>query len=180
GNTGLTTGANLYRIPITNSAMGTPVAVISGLSLVGGTRPWPSPVEEFCNNGTSACVTNATQTITGTDYLFFSVSRGTPTGCTSTAGNGCVLSYNVSNPASVSVSGTGLNVTTPAGNGCWATGGIVIDNSVPTGTLAGASQTYFIGLGSNAAGGSTGSTSSNCAATTANTISATQASQSNP
>jgi hypothetical protein len=180
GNTGVTTGANLYQIPITNSAMGTPVAVVSGLSFSGGTRPWPSPVEEFCNNGTSACITSATQTTAGTDYIFFSVSRGTPTGCTNTAGNGCVLSYNVSNPASVSVSGTGLNVTTPGGNGCWPTGGIVVDNSVPTGTLAGASQIYFMGLAGNAAGGSTGSTSSNCGASTAGTISATQASQSNP
>jgi len=182
GNTGVTTGANLYQIPITNSAMGTPVAVISGLSFSGGgaTRPWPSPAEEFCNNGTSACVTNATQTTAGTDYIFFSVSRGTAAGCTNTAGNGCVLSYNVSNPAAVSLSGSGLTVTTPAGNGCWPTGGIVIDNSVPTGTLAGASQTYFIGLGSNSAGGSTGATSANCAATTASTMSATQASQANP
>jgi hypothetical protein len=182
GNTGVTTGANLYRIPITNSSMGASAAVVTALSFTGAgaTRPWPSPVEEFCNNGLSACTTNGTLTNAGTDYVFFSVNRGTATGCTTTAGHGCVLSYTVSNPASVSLSGTGLNVTTPAGNGCWPTGGIVVDNSVPTGTLAGASQTYFIGLGSNAAGGSPGSTSSNCAASTASTISATQASQSNP
>src|SRR5208282_5353332 len=116
--------------------------------------------------------TNGTKTTAGTDYIFFSVSRGTGTGCTNTAGNGCVLSYNVSNPAAPSLSGSGLNVTTPAGNGCWPTGGIVIDNSS---ALAGASQTYFIGLGTNTAGGSTGNTSSNCASTTATTISATQA-----
>jgi hypothetical protein len=182
GNTGAA-GANLYRIPITSSTMGAPVAVASGLSGgAGGVRGWPSPINEFCNNGLSACTTNGTQTTAGTDYIFFSVYRATVGGCTNAAGNGCVLSYNVSNPAAVSVSGTGLNVTTPAGNGCWPTGGIVIDNSS---TLAGASQTYFIGLGSNAAGGPTGTsgttrTSANCNAGAAGTMSATQASQLNP
>ncbi len=178
GNTGVTTGAALYQIHIASSVMGTPTAVISGLSFAsaGATRPWPSPVNEFCNNGASACTANATQTTAGTDYVFFSVNRGTKTGCTNAAGNGCVLSYNVTT-TTVTQSNSGLNVTTPAGNGCWPTGGIVIDNSS---ALAGASQTYFIGLGTNAAGGSTGSTSANCAATTTNTVSATQASQSNP
>jgi hypothetical protein len=182
GNTGVTTGANLYRIPITNSTMGTSVAAVSALTVTGGgaARPWPSPVEEFCNNGAGACVASATQTTAGVDYVFFSVYRGTAAGCTKTAGNGCVLAYNVSNPAAVSLSGSGLNVTTPNGTGCWPTGGIVIDNSVPAGTFAGASQIYFMGLGSNAAGGSTGKTSSNCSGGTANTMSATQASQSNP
>jgi len=181
GNTGVATGATLYRIPIASSVMGTPVAAVSGLS-VNGAYPWPSPVIEFCNNGLSACTTDGTKTTAGTDYVFFSVNRGTAAeGCTIAAGNGCVLSYNVSTTA-VSEAGSGLKVTTPGNNGCWATGGIVIDNSVPAGTFAGASQTYFIGLGSNTAGGPTGTTqtSSNCAAGTANTVSATQASQSNP
>lgn len=177
GNTGAN-AANLYRIPITNSAMAAPVTVVAGLnSGGGGVRPWPSPLNEFCNNGPSACTTNGTQTTAGTDYIFFSVYRGNRSGCTNTAGNGCVLSYNVSNPAAVSLSGSGLNVTTPVGNGCWPTGGIVIDNSS---ALAGASQTYFIGLGNNAAGGPTGNTSANCNAGAAGTMSATQASQASP
>jgi hypothetical protein len=77
------------------------------------------------------------------------------------------------------LSGSGLNVTTPAGNGCWATGGIVIDNGS---VMAGASQTYFVGLGTNTAGGPTGTTqtSAGCQAGTASTISATQASQLSP
>jgi hypothetical protein len=177
GNTGAA-AANLYKILITNSVMGAPAAVVSGLSGGGGPRrPWPSPLNEFCNNGLSACTTNGTLTTAGTDYIFFSVYRGTVAGCTNSAGNGCVLSYNVSNPAAVALSGSGLNVTTPGGNGCWPTGGIVIDNSS---TLAGASQIYFIGLGGNAAGGSTGTTSNNCDAGTAGTMSATQASQASP
>jgi hypothetical protein len=184
GNTGATSGANLYRIPITNSTMGTPVTAVSGLTLnSAGASPWPSPVEEFCNNGASACTANATQTTAGTDYVFFSVNRGTPTGCTTSPGNGCVLSYNVSTPTAVTLSGSGLPVATPSnGNGCWATGGIVIDNSIPSGTFAGASQIYFIGLGTNAAGGPTGTTktSASCGNGISTTISATQASQSNP
>lgn len=179
GNTGVPSGATLYRIPISNSVMGTPVAAASGLTLSGGSQPWPSPLNEFCNNGTSGCIANATQTTAGTDYVFFSVNRGNVSGCTSAAGKGCVLSYNVSNPASVKQAGTGLTVTTPTGAGCWATGGIVVDNSS---ALAGASQIYFLGLGSNTAGGPTGTTqtSSKCAAGTAGAVSATQASQSNP
>ena len=181
GNTGVTTGATLYQVPITNSSMGTPAAVVSGLS-VNGARPWPSPLNEFCNNAGNACTANSTRTTAGTDYVFFSVNRGNKAGCTNTAGNGCMLSYNVTVPTAISLSGSGLNVVTPAGNGCWPTSGIVIDNSVPASTLAGASQTYFIGLGSNDAGGPTGTTqtSANCSTGTANTVSATQASQSNP
>lgn len=180
GNTSTTGGATLYRIPITASVMGTPVSAVTGLNST--LRPFPSPVTEFCNNGASACTANTTQTTAGTDYIFFSVNRGAVSGCTNATGNGCILSYNVTNPSTISLSGSGLNVTTPGTNGCWATGGIVVDNSVPTGTLAGASQTYFIGLGSNAAGGPALGTkaSTNCTAGTAGTIAATQTSQSNP
>ncbi len=181
GNTGAA-GANLYRIPIATSTMSLPVTVVTGLN-GGGALGWPSPVNEFCNNGLSACTANATQTTAGIDYIFFSVYHGNKAGCTNAAGSGCVLSYNVSIPAGVGggiQAGSGLPVITPGAPGCWATGGIVIDNSVPTGTFAGASQIYFLGLGANTAGGSTGVTSTNCAPTTAGTISATQALQSSP
>ncbi|MGO9863054.1 MAG: hypothetical protein ACLPLR_05545, partial [Terriglobales bacterium] len=179
GNTGVTTGATLYRIPIASSVMGTPVAAVTGLSVnAAGAYPWPSPLIEFCNNGASPCTASSTATTAGTDYVFFSVNQGNVAGCTAGAGNGCVLSYNVTT-TTVTQSHTGLNVTTPGGNGCWATGGIVIDNSS---AMAGASQTYFLGLGSNAAGGPTGTTqtSSKCNAGTANTSFATQAQQLNP
>lgn len=159
---------------------GVATAIVTGLNST--LYPFPSPVSEFCNNGASACTSDGTTTTAGTDYIFFSVNRGAVSGCTNATGNGCVLSYKVSNPAAVVISGTGLNVTTPGTNGCWATGGIVVDNSVPTATVAGASQTYFIGFGSNAAGGPTlgAQTSSHCSAGAAATIAATQASQSNP
>jgi hypothetical protein len=92
------------------------------------------------------------------------------------------LSYNVSTPTAVVISGTGLNVTTPGNNGCWATGGLVTDNGVASGTLAGASQTYFIGYGTNIAGGPTGATqtSNQCSGGTSAALAATQASQMSP
>ena len=123
------------------------------------------------------------QTTSGTDYLFFSVNRGTASGCTSTFGNGCILSYNVTNPTSVSLSGSGLNVKTPGTTntsaGCWATGGFVIDNS--DSSTSGAQQIYSVTLNGASAGGNAGAgnTSSACTSGTAS-LNATQASQSNP
>jgi hypothetical protein len=117
------------------------------------------------------------QTTSGTDYVFFSVNRGTPSGCSNGAGDGCILSYNVTNPTAVALSGSGLNVTTPGTNGCWATGGIIIDNSS---TASGASQIYFANLNGNTAGGPTGATSSNFTAGSTANIDAVQAAQSGP
>jgi hypothetical protein len=165
GNTGATTGATLYQIPITNGEIAGVNSVVPGLTVSAtGAYPWPSPATEFYNNGT--------------DYLFFSVNRGNKLGCTNTAGNGCILSYNI-NTTTPALSGSGLNVTTPGTNGCWATGGLVIDNSA---TTAGASQIYFINLNGAAAGGVDGATpsSSNCTAGAGPTIQAVQASQVSP
>lgn len=255
GNTGATSGATLYQVTMTGNAYNSQSwisgvnAVVTGLT-PSGAYPWPSPLTEFCNNGTSACALNPQRTVTGTlktssaevaltggytftsadvgsvitapagipagdtiatvlssttanlttaptanegsqtltisgqnsttagtDYVFFSLNRAGVGGCTNTAGHGCVLAYNVSNPSSVSISNSGLPVTTPGTNGCWATGGLIIDNSDTTKT--GAQQIYFVGLNGAAAGGPTGATSSNCTAGSA-TLNATQAQQSNP
>ena len=164
GNTGVTTGATLYRIPITSNSMGTPVAAVPTLT-GSSVPPWPSPLTEFCNNGYEGsgipCTSDGTTTTGGTDYLFFSVNSGDLAGsyCTNGATNGCVLSYNISTPSSPTLSGS-ANVATPASAGCWATGGIVIDNSLPYSTL---SQVYFINLNGNTAGGAGGATSTACA-----------------
>jgi hypothetical protein len=188
GNTGNTNaaGGTLYRIPIVSGGMRPTVTVAA----VSGTtdHPWPSPATEFCNNGASPCAVSTglpncpsgvTCTSSGTDYLFFSVYRGTVASCNNAAGVGCILSYNISNPSSVVHAGNGLNVTTPGTPGCWATGGILPDNSA---TTTGASQIYFVNLNGAAAGGAGGGTptSSNCAAGAGPTIQATQAQQSNP
>jgi hypothetical protein len=184
GNTGATTGGVLYRIPISGGGM---TGSIAGPTITAAAHPWPSPATEFCNNGTSECAVTTgspcgsgiTCTTSGTDYLFFSVNRGTGTGCSNTAGNGCILSYNISNHTSVTQANSGLNVATPGTNGCWATGGMVPDNSAAT---VGASQIYFVNLNGETAGGAGGATptSTNCTASTAGSIDATQAQQSNP
>jgi hypothetical protein len=76
------------------------------------------------------------------------VLEGTKTGCTDDGNsglNGCVLSFNVTNPGAVTLSGSGLNVTAgTAASRTTPTGGFIIDNSVGSGTLAGASQMYFL------------------------------------
>ena len=178
-----TASATLYQIPITNNAMAA-TANSAVTTLSGHQFPWPSPLTEFCNAGAGACALNAggTATTTGTDYLFFSVYHSGKGGCTNFGGNGCILSYNISNPAAVVISGTlaGLNVTAEANPGCWATSGIEIDNSS---TTTGASQIYFVNLNGNGAGGPTSGTytSGNCGGNSvANTIQAVQASQASP
>jgi hypothetical protein len=178
GNTSAAGGGALYRIPITANAMS---ATSTAAVTVNATRqPWPSPLSEFCANGTSACVSNGTDTTTGIDYVFFSVNHANVGGCTNTSGNGCVLAYNISTPATPAISGTGLKTVNVGRPGCWATSGIIIDNSVVAGTLAGASQIYFINFNGHTAGGPNGNTSVTCTSAVAATIDATQALQSSP
>jgi len=158
-NAGGGTG-NLYRVPITNTgAMGTPVATAVNK---GGQSPFPSPVTEFCNNGTSACVASGTATTSGTDFIFFSVYNGTGGTCVQTAGHGCVVAYDVTSgtPVFSSFLDELYGNTTFK---CFVTGGLVVDNAIPTGTEAGASEIYFMGLGGTTAnlcgGGATGAAS---------------------
>ncbi len=166
GNTGVIGGATLYRIPITANALGaTSTPVVTGLN--DSHYAWYSPLTEFCNNGTSACTASTTQTTAGKDYLFFSVDHAedsivvsgttTATTCSPHSGNGCVFSFNISNPATLTLGGSVnvLNVGYEGDglNGCFPTGAFVIDNS---GTATGASQIYYMGLNGNTAGGPTG------------------------
>ena len=180
GNTSVSAAGAVYRIAITANVMsGSSTAVISGIT--GNNQSWVSPITEFCNNGPSACTSNGATTTAGTDYIFFSVNSGAKTRCTSSIGNGCVLSYKVTNPVAPVHAGNGLNITNLDAPGCWATTGIVVDNSVAVGTLPGASQIYFINFNGNTAGGPTGTATSNaCAPAAGRTIIATQASQSSP
>ena len=94
------------------------------------------------NNGTNAS--------NGIDYLFVSVFASSRTGCTEATTNGCVMSFNITNPASWSTStaplGT-LNISSPAlntlpvPNPAAPTSGIIVDNN---GTAAGQSEIYFL------------------------------------
>ena len=257
GNTGTAGGATLYQVDIAYSSMtGTVNAVATGLN--SSEHPWPSPLTEFCNNGTSACAITSQRSVTGkvsksspeitilngsgtftsadlgavvsgtdipfgatitsvlssttanlsaapttavssealsilggqttsgADYVFFSVNSPASGLCKNSSGTavsgagwGCIFSYNVNVPTSVTQSGTGLAVTDPSSSGCWATGGLVIDNSA---TTTGASQIYFVSLNGAAAGGPTGTTqtSSGCTGGAGPTINGVQAAQSSP
>ena len=118
---------------------------------------WPSPLIEFCNGGTSGCTASGTATTSGTDYLFFSVDRlATATAnCGTGSGQGCVLAYSINTPTSAPTAVGSAQVNTTGSPGCWSTSGIVVDNSVPSGTLAGASQIYTLEFNGNGAGGPT-------------------------
>ena len=178
GNTGVTTGATLFRIPITANVMGAPNQPITGLTPnVANAYPWPSPMTEFCNG--NCTVSGGATTGGGTDYIFFSVNQGSGANCTGGATFGCILSYAVTSPASVTRMG-GQSYANVGTKGCWGTGSIVMDNDAST---TGASQIYFISLaGATAGGGAGGATpaSANCSTGGATTINAIQAAQNNP
>ena len=157
---------------LSNTAFGAvPLLAETGSAFYG----WPSPLAEFCNNGTSECAvttggscgTGVTCTSSGTDYIFFSVDRlATVTGnCGNGAGQGCVLAYSINTPTNAPTfvgNEQFLNENNP---GCWSTSGIVVDNSVPTATLAGAANIYLLDLNGNGAGGPTEGTYTSSACT---------------
>jgi hypothetical protein len=187
GNTGATTGANIYQVVLSGGNMTGAVntQTAGDLLTTAGVHPWPSGVTEYCNGActttTTGCTGGGTCTAAGsTDYIFFSVYDpvNAKTGCTTGAGEGCILSFNVSQPNAIARAGTGQTLTTPAGAGCWATSGIVIDNDDAATT--GASEIYFVNLNGAAAGGAGGATSAGCAASAGLTLDAIQAQQSNP
>jgi hypothetical protein len=188
GNTGATGGGTLYRIPIgALSAMSAPVAAITGLTYhTGSNRVWASPITEFCNNGLSACTASGTATTGGTDYLFFSVNRlqTATSNCGNASTDGCVLSYSIDTPTNPPTLAGNAQVLTLGTPGCWATGGIIVDNSVPTGTEAGASEIYLYELNGNTAGGPTQGTYTSSTGCTGHVTTATpialQGSQASP
>ena len=186
GNTGAA-GGNLYRILFTTgSAFSSISAAISGLTdTTAGHYAWASPITEFCNNGASACTASTAATTAGTDYIYFSVDRlatAISGGCGTASGDGCLLGYSIDTPASVPTRVGDTQFTTAGTPGCWTTGGIIVDNAVASGTLAGASQIYLYALEANGAGGPTAGTyaSANCTNADTNTPSVYQESQSAP
>ena len=113
----------LWQIPITAGTMGTPV-LGPALTTADGAC---SPITEF---------QNAT-----TDRMFVSVDGnavlGTPISCPFAAG--CIMSFDVTNPATWGVTKSTVATTVVSGG----TSGIIIDNSSSAG---GASQVYFTPL----------------------------------
>ena len=177
GNTGVTTGATLYTLPIAAGVLGAPSAAVTGLTPNGtGDYPWPSPITEFCNG---TCTVSAGATTVGTDYIFFSVNKGNVAGSCTGGATTCIESYRVNSPSTILREGA-QNYPNPGTNGCFGTGGIVIDNDSAT---TGASEIYFISLNGATAGGGVGggtATSSHCTTGGAPTILAIQAQQANP
>jgi outer membrane protein assembly factor BamB len=132
GQTDTNAQQTLSQIPIASNVMGSEVAS----SYLVGNGADCSPVTEFYN------------TSVATDYLFLS-SEAAYQGCTQSAG--CLFGFNVT-------SGT-VPDSAEFGAATGGTSGIVVDNSVGSGTLAGASQIYFTTLsdtGTCATSGGTG------------------------
>jgi hypothetical protein len=117
-------------------------------------------ISDVADYGPAACspVTEFFNSSLGEDLLFLSVNNGLPTiggAATSCYYNtsdffnpyhGCVMSFDVTTPSnfnntSFAPLGT-LDLT--SFNDIAPTGGIIIDNAVSTGTLAGTSQIYFV------------------------------------
>lgn len=124
---------SLYRIPITDNAMG---AAVIGPQVGGsaGSRGRCSSITEFYNfNANSGA---------GADYLLLSAYQGFQPGCTDSNANGCVMSFDVTNPSNWS---TGLaplgTFNVPSPTTATVTSGISVDNAS---TTAGASQMYFL------------------------------------
>jgi len=133
--------ATLFRVPITNNAMGTPSAMATAMTTV--TAEECSPVTEIFNGST--------------DRIFVSVAGGANTGanisCPSSS-LGCIMSFDVT-------AGTTPSATSATASASGGTSGIVVDN---VSSSSQASSIYFTYL-SNAATGATcnGSTGIGCA-----------------
>ena len=131
GQTNYSDAQTLNQISISSNVMGSETAS----SYLVGDEAYCSPVTEFYNTNTS------------TDYIFLS-SEGAYQGCTQ--GSGCLFGFNVT-------TGT-VPDSAEFGASTGGTSGIIVDNSVGSGTLAGASQIYFATLASGtcATSGGTG------------------------
>jgi hypothetical protein len=113
------------------------------------------------------------------DFLFLSAFASTESGCTNATTDGCVMSFNITNPSNWSgttaplgtldIASPGLNTIGAGINPAAPTSGIIVDNN---GTAGGESQIYFL----------TQNPSATTACTTggADGVCAIQVSQSNP
>jgi outer membrane protein assembly factor BamB len=118
----------LNQISITSNVMGAQTAS----SYLVGRGGLCSPVTEFYNSSVS------------NDYLFLS-SEDAYQGC---PGGGCVFGFNVTN---------GIPDSAEFDTVSGGTGGIIVDNSVGSGTLAGASEIYYITLNNSGTCATSGS-----------------------
>jgi len=148
---GVTPGGDnlIYQISITTGTMST--TPTTGPTLTNADVACSPPTEFY--NGT-------------TDQLYMSVANSALTSaqinCPSNT-LGCILAFNITNGTwTTSTSSTAATGVTSG------TSGIIVDNSVPSGTLAGASQVYFTPLANQSCttavtGGYAADTSGGCA-----------------
>jgi hypothetical protein len=132
------TGGQPANASVTATQTGNVVTLTSKTAGLAGNFTLSTTSGDFTVSGGS----NGTTT-TGTDYLFLSVYIGNIGTCTDAVNNGCVMSFDVTTPASF---GTGLtprgtdNISAPTSAS--PTGGISIDNGVSS--PAGTSQIYYL------------------------------------
>ena len=129
GNPGGNT--TLYQIPILNTGlMGT---LVTGPSLSTANTTCSPVTEVFNPNATGGAK----------DWIFMSVQASSntaaPVSCPASVSGGCIMSFNVTSGAAI----TGATTTAATAAAAGGASGIVVDNTVGAGTLAGASQVYF-------------------------------------
>ena len=121
---------------------------VSALGIVSGT----ANASTALTTATTTCgpVTEVENSNAGpaTDWIFTSVTASaktaTPISCPASAG--CIVSFNVTSGSPINTTTATVGHTSVAGGAS----GVVVDNNVPTGTLAGASQVYFTPLADQA------------------------------
>ncbi|MGC1830012.1 MAG: hypothetical protein WA663_06335 [Candidatus Acidiferrales bacterium] len=120
----------LYQVPVSGGSLGTSSVVETNLTNgTAGTRAYGSPVTGYCVNESDPCAVSGGETSAGYDWIIFSVWNNN-VGCSGgSTSNGCILSWNVNNPASL----TSLSdVLVAAGSSVSPTGRFTIDNTVPS------------------------------------------------
>jgi hypothetical protein len=128
----------LWQISITGTgAMAVTATQGPALATTNGTSCGPV-VEVFNPNAGPA------------DWIFTSVTANkitvAPISCPVAGGAGCIMSFDVTSGAAISAATTTVGHTAVTGGAS----GVVVDNTVGAGTLAGASQVYFTPLGNQA------------------------------
>ncbi len=128
----------LWQIGITGTGAMAAAATEGPALVAGALNRSCGPIVEFYNS-----------TAPARDWIFTSVVANAVTAgvinCGLPAG-GCIMSFNVTSGAAISAATTTTGHRLVSGG----TSGVVVDNSVGAGTLAGASQIYFTPLGNQA------------------------------
>jgi hypothetical protein len=126
----------LYQVTVPATGILTAGAATVGPVLTTGPTTC-GPVVEFYNPNASGGPA---------DWIFTSVEANalttTPISCPNITYTGCIMSFNVTSGAAISASTATVGHTTVAGGAS----GVVVDNTVGSSTLAGASQVYFTPL----------------------------------